>query len=847
MKLKTKIWFLLGTLMFAVLLVDLSTSYHKLSGELRAEAEADASMVYGMMMATRRVYQRQFIDSGLPINDHTVGFLPAHSFSRISKDFTNWSNSGIIFNNVSDIARNRANLADRFELEAMQWFRSNPDADTHVNTIRTDAGVRYLLHTNPIRIEASCLKCHGDEEDAPLSIRKQYDTGYHYRVGDLRGVVSIKIPMARLDARLNEIWGEEITKNLVGYLILFVALGLILDRFVLHRLAKLQVGAERIATGDYAARVAVYGDDELSGLATSLNDMAAAVENRNQILSKLSSAVEQSPADIIITDLAGNIEYVNTHFMNHTGYTHADVIGHNPRLLKSGLTSAESYQALWETLLNRKTWHGELSNRRKDGSIYTCHTLIAPIHTADGTIINYLGIEEDITEKKRTQEQVYQLAFYDTLTDLPNRTLLLDRLAQTLPGGRHHDRFDVLILINLDRFKTINDARGHSLGNAVLEALARRLSEGLRDSDTLARLGGDEFALLLPDLARRPELASHHALSVADKIHAILRDPLAIGDEEVIISASLGITISSGAETESPEDMLRRAGTALHRAKAAGGNQTRFFEISMGETAEQRFQVERELRRAIGGDELRLFLQPQVDHAARVTGAEVLVRWQHPERGLLAPDMFIPLAEESDLIVQLGIWVLTESCVLMARENAAGNPLHLAINISPRHFRQDHFVPWLRDLLVRTGADPTHITLEVTEGLMIDDLNAMIIKMSELTALGIELSVDDFGTGYSSLAYLKRLPIQELKIDRSFVQDAPSDADDAALIDTILAVAEHMHLRVVAEGVETTEHAAFLDARAVAIRQGYLYGKPEPAATWLAYWRDQRENAANAR
>jgi predicted signal transduction protein with EAL and GGDEF domain len=349
-------------------------------------------------------------------------------------------------------------------------------------------------------------------------------------------------------------------------------------------------------------------------------------------------------------------------------------------------------------------------------------------------------------------------------------------------------------------------------------------------------MAADEFALLLPHLSARPEQASRLALTVARKIHDALREPFLIEDEEITLNASLGITLFPESERETGENILRRADTALHRAKAAGGQQSAFFETTMGESAEQRFRIERELRRAIPAGQLRLFLQPQVDAAGALVGAEALVRWQHPERGLLPPAVFVPIAEESDLIVDLGAWVLTQACELLARENMAGRPLRLSVNLSPRQFRHAGFTIWLRELLAGTGADPTQLTLEVTESLMIDDLAEVVARMSELSALGIHFSMDDFGTGYSSLAHIKRLPIHELKIDKSFVQDAPGDPDDAALVETILAVARHMHLKVVAEGVETQAQADFLNARAEVVHQGYLYGRPEPVETWLARW-----------
>lgn len=732
MRLKTKIWWLLGALMSVVLLIDLSVSYEKLAGELRKEAEIDARAIYGYMMATRRVYQQVFVSSGLPVNDRTVGFLPAHSFSRISKDFANWNDSGILFNNVSDHPRNPANRADRFEMEDIDWYRGNAQARERTRDIVDDKGVGYLLYTAPIWIESFCLKCHGARSEAPDSIRTHYDSAYGYKVGDLRGVVSIRIPTQRLNQRRNEVWGGQLLKSLASYLVLFLALGFLLDRLVTRRLARMQDGADRLAAGDYQVRMDTAISDEIGSLAGAFNHMAEAVEARDQAL------------------------------------------------------------------------------------------------------------QREITEKQLGIAEINRLAYFDGITGLPNRVLLMDRLAQLLASGRRSGQQEALILLNIDRFKTINDARGHAFGDALLQALGARLSGLLRDGDTLARLAADEFALLLPDLSKHVGRASRRTLVVAEKTHAALRDPLRIGDEAVAITASLGIALFSEELEETTEDILRRADTALHRAKAAGGNQSAFFETSMGEAAEQRFRVERELRNAIPAGELRLYLQPQVDPAGRLVGAEVLVRWQHPQRGLLPPGVFIPAAEESDLIAELGAWVLAETCELMAREDIVGNPIRLSVNMSPRHFRRAGFVPWIRDLLAATGADPSHLTLEVTEGLMIDNLGEVVAKMNELAALGIHFSVDDFGTGYSSLAYLKRLPIHELKIDKTFVQDAPSDPDDAALVETILSVARHMHLKVVAEGVETEEQAAFLNARGNVIHQGYLYGRPEPAETWVARWRADR-------
>ncbi|MDO8926445.1 MAG: EAL domain-containing protein [Sideroxyarcus sp.] len=470
----------------------------------------------------------------------------------------------------------------------------------------------------------------------------------------------------------------------------------------------------------------------------------------------------------------------------------------------------------------------------RDGSKRTVAWHNGFLKNEAGNIIGTLSSGEDITEHKRAEAQIHRLAYYDSLTELPNRTLLLDRLGMIVPIASRQHRHDALLLFNLDRFKNINDTSGQAIGDSLLKVVAKRLSGVLREGDVLARLSGDEFAILLPDLAHEVNAAAHQTMHVAEKIHFGLRDPLRLGEEQFVLTASIGIALFPIEESDTPLDILRRAQTALHRSKANGGGQTTLFEISIDEVAKQRFLIERDLRLAIPAGQLRLYLQPQVDPSGKIVGAEALVRWQHPERGLITPGMFIPIAEESDLIIELGHWVFGEVCKLIASEAVCGKPCRISVNISARQFRQPDFVAWVKNELIASGAEPMHLTLEVTEGVVIDNISSVIAKMNELTDMGIHFSLDDFGTGYSSLAYLKRLPIHELKIDKTFVQDAPSDPDDAALVETILAVAKLMRLKVVAEGVETAEQAEFLNQRGQVIHQGYLFGKPQPAAEFIS-------------
>lgn len=591
-----------------------------------------------------------------------------------------------------------------------------------------------------------------------------------------------------------------------------------------------------------------WGDREILPLRV-LAELLVNTEKRQRAakeICKLGLAVAQSPESIIVTNLAADIEYVNEAFERNTGFTCDEVLGRNPRFLQSGKTPAAIYRELWATLRRGESWRGELINRRKDGSEHIAFAIISPVRERNGHTSHYVAIEQDVTERKQTEARIHNLAFFDNLTALPNRSLLLERLAQRLTIALRQRRVDALLLLNIDRFKIINNARGNLSGDALLRAMAHRLRRLIRPGDTVARMAADEFAILALEVDQGDAQAPSRALEIAERVHAALLEPFVCEEDTFVVTVSIGIALLPIGAADRPANILQRADTALHRAKVAGGNQSALFETGMDESSTRLFQIERELREALTGQQLQLYLQPQVCAHGRLVGAEALLRWQHPRRGLVSPAAFIPVAEESNLIVDLGIWVMTEACRVLAQTHSLGPLFRLSVNVSPRHFRQAHFASWFKGLLVATGADPHNLTLEITESLFLDNLNAVVAKMIELAALGIHFSIDDFGTGYSSLAYLKRLPIHELKIDKTFVQDAPNDPNDAALVEAILAVATHLRLRVVAEGVETEEQARFLNARATVIHQGYLYGKPKPAPTWLARWKTAACDTNNA-
>ncbi|EYC49851.1 diguanylate cyclase [Hylemonella gracilis str. Niagara R] len=619
--------------------------------------------------------------------------------------------------------------------------------------------------------------------------------------------------------------------------------------------------------------------DEKTGRVTRVlgvtRDITQRKRDQDQLI-RLSQAIEQSPASVVITNLEGNIEYVNPAFEAMSGYAQAEVLGTNPRLLNSGRTPSEVYDTMWLTIKAGQAWHGELINRAKDGRDYVVSMTIAPVRNAQDEVAHYLAVQLDVTQQRNAEEKARQLAWFHPLTGLPNRHRLLLDLKETLDArgpGRGSDSSNgaaseqcALLLLDLDRFQTVNDALGPAVGDQLLRQLSWRFAAALPPEAQLAHLNADEFAVLLQP-ARGPEQAgaagepavreavSAQALRLAQSLHDTLTMPVQLGrGESLAVSCCIGITLLphrgesqeaaadvSSLPEDTPEDVLRRADTALHRAKNGRGREgsaghTAFFDASMEQVVSRRFLIERDLRRGLAAGELRVYLQPQVDADGQMVSAEALVRWQHPEQGLVPPGAFIPVAEESELITDVGRWVLQGVCAHLGALRTRGLRLPIAVNVSTRQFHQPSFVHEVQEALRVHAAAPGDLIIEITESILMEQVENVTSKMSQLAGLGVKFSLDDFGTGYSSLAYLKRLPIDEIKIDRSFVQDAPTDPNDAALVDAILSVARHLRLKVVAEGVETRAQADFLHARGQIVQQGYLHGRPAPAEDVLAAW-----------
>jgi diguanylate cyclase (GGDEF)-like protein/PAS domain S-box-containing protein len=546
-------------------------------------------------------------------------------------------------------------------------------------------------------------------------------------------------------------------------------------------------------------------------------------------LRQAATVFDNSAEGVTISMPDGTIIAVNRAFTRITGYAADEVIGRNPRMFQSGRHDKKFYREMWDAIAAYGRWQGEVWNRRKNGEVFPEWISITAVRDKEGRLTNYVATFSDITHQKLAEEKIQLLAFSDPLTSLPNRRLLLDRLEHALVVSARNKRHGALFFIDLDDFKALNDTRGHHLGDLLLKQVALRIVSCVREGDTVARLGGDEFVVMLEDLGDGALEATAQAESVGAKILATLNAPYLLLDFPHHSTASIGVTLF-GEHQSTLEALLKQADLAMYRAKASGRNALRFFDPGMEAAVAARVAMEGDLREGLLQEQFILHYQAQVDHTSRVTGAEALVRWQHPQRGMVSPAEFIPLAEQTGLILPLGLWVLETACTqlsLWAKQPETAH-LSLAVNVSAHQFRQQGFVAEVLAVLERSAARPERLKLELTESLLLDDVEDIIAKMAALKASGVCFSLDDFGTGYSSLSYLKRLPLDQLKIDQSFVRDVLTDPNNAAIARTIVALAHSLGMGVIAEGVETEAQLHFLASHGCHAYQGYLFSRPLP-------------------
>ncbi|MFJ4393532.1 phosphodiesterase DibA [Pseudomonas sp. NPDC089396] len=541
---------------------------------------------------------------------------------------------------------------------------------------------------------------------------------------------------------------------------------------------------------------------------------------------RMAAAVFDSTLEgVLVTDRQGVIVHVNRAFMRITGYQQDEVLGQRPSKFKSGRHGVAFYQQIYTTLAEKGEWSGEIWNRRKSGEIYPQWQTICAIRDDSGELTHYVAVFSDISAIKHSEQELAFLAHHDPLTGLPNRLLFNDRVEQALAAAEANKRGCALLLLDLDHFQSINDGLGHTIGDQLLKLVGDRLHDLLGNGVTLARLGGDEFAMLAENCQEVGQ-----AGKLAQSIIERLREPFEFEGHRLFISASVGISLFPS-DALGAEQLLRNADSALFKAKANGRACYALYTEELTAHAQHRVETAGELRRALEQDELRVFYQPVFDlFSTRMVGVEALVRWQHPQRGLVPPGEFIPIAERTGLIADIDAWVLRRACRQMVQWQEEGRDLaFVAVNLSSRLFGQRDLYRQVAEVLHETGLDPALLELEVTESAVMEDPEVALEQLHRLRELGLSLAIDDFGTGYSSLLRLKRLPVQKLKIDQGFVAGLPLDDDDIAIVRVIIALARSMGMQVHAEGIEQAEQARFLLEQQCQLGQGYWFGRPVPA------------------
>lgn len=546
---------------------------------------------------------------------------------------------------------------------------------------------------------------------------------------------------------------------------------------------------------------------------------------------KLSSALEQTADAVMITDRDGTIEYINRAFEVMSGYTPAELKGRNPSILKSGQETDEFYARLHEALARGEPFSNVFINRRKSGEVYYQEETISPLRDDSGTITHFISTSKDVSEQVESKKRLFHLAHYDILTGLPNRVMFAERLAHALRQAQRNRQKVAVMLLDLDHFKNVNDTLGHGVGDELLKQVAARLNSSVRGTDTVARLGGDEFTVLLECLAQVDD-AGNTAAHLMDAC----REPFTLNGNEVYVTASLGVAAYPD-DAKTGDDLMKAADTAMYHAKESGRDAYRFFTPDMTARVLERVLLESQLRRALENEEFEVYFQPRVNlRSGRAVGAEALLRWNSPTRGLVAPSHVIGVLEETRLIIPVGDWILSKTCDQIRDWERRGiDDLRVSVNLSAVQFRQHKLAARIDDILHQAGVAPEKLELEITESVLMDDVEDCSHALEEFREMGIRVSIDDFGTGFSSMSYLKRFPVQNLKIDASFVHDVTTNPDDAAIAEAILSLGRTLKMDVTAEGVETADQLEFLRSRGCDEGQGFLYSMPL-AATGFEEW-----------
>jgi diguanylate cyclase (GGDEF)-like protein/PAS domain S-box-containing protein len=750
--------------------------------------------------AFRQTYQDIFLRHNIEVTDKTLHLLPVKTTREISERFSKSLQGDIVIRTVSDRPRNPENMANAFEMEMINYFKKHSE----VKEKFTQLGSHYY-YTKPLYVKASCLKCHGKREDTIPSIREKYNLAYDYKVGDLRGLVNISIK--------EHTFFNILYKDFRNTVIITVVIYIFFLTLIYFLLQKVQKHEER------------YRDH----LEKEIRQKTSEIEKQKNTFVTL---FEKSSDGILIMH-RGKIIECNEKAVRMFGYTDKKTFlsqtirSFAPRFQPDGQLSVRKVRQIVRLSQKHNGYQFEWQNKKADGEIFLGEVMLTPIILDNKKVLHI--VIRDISEKKKAQEKLieqknilhYQ-AHHDALTGLPNRILFNDRLEHGIERAKRQKSMLALLFVDLDHFKKINDSLGHHIGDKVLKVVAERLRMEVHQEDTLSRLGGDEFTIILEDIDKIQKVQK-----LAQKIEEVIAKPMRIEGHTLYISGSIGISIYPQDDIK-PQNLLKYADAAMYRAKDEGRNNYQFYSKEMTTLAFQRLVMESNMRQALERDEFRIYYQPQFDaRDGVIVGLEALIRWEHPTLGLLLPEKFIPLAEESDLIVEIDRWVMQTAMEHFSQWYGKGYiPGNLGLNLSMRQLGSSDFMEILEQSMHKTGFKSVWLELEVTESQVMQKPEESIEKLKALNDMGIKIAIDDFGTGYSSLAYLKRLPVSRLKIDRSFIRDIPENKEDVAIVKAIIALAKSLGIGIIAEGVESEVQSSFLMKNHCYMMQGYYYGRP---------------------
>ena len=750
--------------------------------------------------AFRQTYQDVFLRNHIEVNEKTINFLPVKTTTEISNRFSTSVQGDVVIRTVSDRPRNIKNMANDFELGMIKYFKNNPDK-THKFMKKEDA----YYYAKPLLIKESCLRCHGKREDAIPSIRDQYENAYDYKLGEIRGLLNIKIKERGFFTMMYSDFLENLISTILLYIIFLIIIFILIKKM-------------RTEEQQYTEKLEVEIAKKTSEIQKQKDTFETLFEKSSDGISILKDGkfIQCNETIVEILRYKTKDEILNLH--------PSDL---SPEFQPDGRASSEKAEEMMRMAIENGSNQFEWMHKRSNGETFWAEISLTPIILNDAQVIYVIC--RDISEKKVAQKMLmeqkdilYYQAHHDSLTSLPNRMLFNERLEYGLEKAKHKKTKLALLFIDLDQFKQINDSLGHEIGDRVLTVVAERLKAKIRKKDTLARLGGDEFVIIMEEYKKIKDLSS-----VAEKILEVLIQPIHVEGQTLYISCSIGISLYPKDDIYA-DNLLKYADAAMYKAKDEGRNNYQFYRTEMTNLAFERIIMKAGLRQALDNEEFIVYYQPQIDaRSEKLIGLEALVRWNHPDIGLMPPVKFISLAVESGLIVEVDRWVMRTAMNQLQEWYKDGlSPGILALNLTLTNLNQENYLQSLNECIVKNDFEPSRLELEITEGEVMEKFEDAIIKLQAISDMNIRISIDDFGTGHSSLSYLKKLPVHKLKIDQSFIKEIPYNEEDAAIVKTIIALAKNLNLDVIAEGVETNAQKEFLVKNGCTRMQGYYYDKP---------------------